>query len=348
MSVQFLHIQEGQKVKATFFDYEVKIVSAPDDRVEQREGIIAQSFTSGYVLQALRLTPNIYAVIGASEEMIKDIYASFKGRAVTALIPYGMAIRAFCAAKGMPLEKLIVVVVEFAPHTLVTIIDGLCFSTPRRLGADNLAVEIKRTLQNYFTQYPQAQEKEVHLVSSKDFSNVSLALEGLKAAQFGIHFDLPQEVIKQKRRKAAGRRIKAMAVMVILFLLGVSAYAGAWVYQKNQQALWQEAQKQNESMLAKLRRNHQLKVSALLKQYPHSDYFVRYYQFLRSLPDGYVVKDLSFIKLGGSQWQMEGIIYPANPFVHQQRFKRAGTFANAQSIAVSVDKVLGEKIVLQY
>ncbi|MBF0490605.1 MAG: hypothetical protein HQL15_08345, partial [Candidatus Omnitrophica bacterium] len=89
------------------------------------------------------------------------------------------------------------------------------------------------------------------------------------------------------------------------------------------------------------------KFGSLLKSHKPIALARIYFDFVRLIPEGYLIDSMDFQKDPQDVWSFIGEIYPSIEGGIEEGFKRQGSFANASISPVILNKVLGQKIVLK-
>ncbi len=356
-------------VLAAFLDYDVKVIPAPDGNLAQRQRLIAACFPTNDIIQAERLGPNQYMVIGADKQKVNAVYDALLPLKVEQLVPYGMGLRAYLNDQGLlDADGISICVDDQKTQAIISICEGNRFSAPRRISITNdaqLLTEVKRSLQAHLSDNPASREKQVKVLINqanwqdlfndqftpeqvKVFSSLCACLDGLVLAKFAMHFRSLEEILRQKRRQVTVNRIKAFMAGALIILVGLSTYALAWGYERSQTQELYKAKARLEDAQERLRNMYVQKIFALLQKGGAVNYGVLYYEFYRRVPSGYVIKDWSIVNQGDGRWVFKASLYPQSAHVASGSFRLSGLFQQAKIEAAMVNKVLGQVITLSF
>ena len=363
-----------KKLSVAFMDYQTKIVSFTEDmRSPVKEVFINSAFDESFLITQERLSASSILVIGAKKDKIEEIYRCFNGVRIESVVPYAIAIRAFLKSKDLlDSNQCVLFLDDLRNQTILTFFEGGYFSSPRKISMRDpnyMVSEIKRSWQSFLLERSSrglSSDISLTLVSnnqewlssfiqqgflSKENAfhvNVAFgALEGLKNAKFAMHFALAQDVLKQKKRQLWRNRLKVLSVSLLFVVLGLGFYITNKTSQQQQLAQYQSLQKQNDSLKVQLRKAYQEKFLSFLSQKKKIDYTKIYYDFLQSIPEGYLIDSICFQKDSNEMWSFQGEIYPEDEFTIQKGFKQKLSFSEVDISSIIVNKTLGQRIVLR-
>ena len=370
-------VQRGIKskiksVSGAFIDCEVKVIQLAGADNIKKKFLIDEAFSNAYVTQEECIAGNVIQVIAAQKTKIEEIYQYFNPTKVSVLVPYPVAIRAFLKSRSLlPQNKIVVFIDDLKTQAIVTILEGMHFTAPRRMNPrpiGDMILEIKRSQQNYLAHrigYPRETELDFILISNNQewlsafiehgligvqatlgIDDTFPVLEGLKVAKFGVHFASPLELAVQKKRLMIQKRFMAMLVSALMGAVGLGLYLLALVHKNDAVVRVEQLKIEQDKVLNELAQVYQHKFKQILSQSSRLPYGRLYFDFIHNLPEGYAVKEFTVRYVEADHWECRALIYPINDGVALRDFKKQGVFAKAQVSKVSVGKVLGQKIVL--
>jgi hypothetical protein len=115
---------------------------------------------------------------------------------------------------------------------------------------------------------------------------------------------------------------------------------------KEEQVRFQHLKQQKNILEANLKDIYPKKFINILTKNKPTSYSRFYYDFWHSLPPGYLIDTAIFEKGINDQWNFQGTIYPEDPLVSYQEFRRTLSFSQAKIMPVIFNKILGQKIIL--
>jgi hypothetical protein len=354
---------------AAFLDYEVKVIPAPDGNPTQKERMIAACFPANTIIQAERIGPNQFMVIGSDKQRVNAVYEALLPMKLEQLVPYGLGVRAYLNNLNFLSPDTITLCVDnLKTYVLMTIFEGNRFSSTRRIviaDEGQLISELKRSLQAYLSDNPASREKSLNVITNqmdwlsalgayfskenvKVFDSLCPCLDGLAMAKFSMHFRSLEEILRQKRHQVMVDRIRIWVAGGVIILTGLGAYALAWGYNQRQSEQLFKAKARLEDMQGRLRQMNNTKIFALLKKKGVINYSFLFNEFLRGMPVGYLLKNWSINSdQGEGSWELKAEIYPQSNYVASRTFCLTGLFQQAKLEAAVVNKVLGQVITLK-
>ncbi len=358
-----LYKSRMKSVRAAFIDCAVKYVTQP---------LLESAFASDHIVQHERMGPNVYQVIGALKTDIERVHRYFKPVPVVSLVPYPVAIRAFLNGRGLLFkDKAVIFLDDLKTQAVLTIIEGARLTAPRRISMRDTAYmvsEIQRHQKNYISQKEEgAASRDVvfmivsnnrewleafcdhGLLTKQDIIHVDHScpvLEGLKNAKFAMHFALPEDILKQKRRKAVRGILKAVAVSMAMAALGFSFWALSMGREQDMAVRLADVRKEHQRVRDELTVVDQTKFVSFLKRSAPVDYGRLYHDFISGIPRGYSIQTFRMNRTDDTHWQFAGVIDPEQDNVIARPFERYGMFGNAVIEDSVFRESLGQKIVL--
>jgi hypothetical protein len=347
-----------KNVKVAFIDCETRIIATVNNGT-QKEALINAAFSNDYLIQEERLSALESQIIAAPKSKIEEIYKYFKPTPVKAVVPYPVCVRAFLKSKGLlPANKAVFFIDDLKTQAILTIVEDIRFTSPRRISMRDtsyLLSEIRRSIHNYqshkdieFVFISNNREwltffVEEGLASAEQIAHVNsfVSLEGLKTAQFGLNFILPEELVRQKKTAILFSRIKNVAAACLV--IGIVIGALTAVKWKQQQALEQVREQealQNKKM-EELKEFNQHEFGRILREFKDLDYEYLYHEFVASIPDSYNIKSLNVLQKQAG-WDISAVIYPSDGYYKDIALQ--GVFAKANLNNVVTNKKLGQRI----
>ena len=298
-------------VRAAFIDCEVKRVT---------QTLVGPAFTSDHMTQNERIGTDAYQVIGALKGDIERAHHYFKPVPVDSLVPYPAAIRAFLNGRGLlSADKAVIFLDDLKTQAVLTIIEGMRFSAPRRISMRDtayMASEIQRNQKNYISQKEEgAAPRDISFIcvsnnhewlaalceqgvfDKKDIVHVDHpcpALEGLKNAKFTLNFVLPEDILKQQRNKALAGYLKTIALSAGMVALG----GGFWIWAASRQhgivTRLNDLRQESQRIAGELSVIDQKKIAGFLRQNNTVDHARLYHDFISGVPRDHLIKEFSF------------------------------------------------------
>src|SRR3989338_1949154 len=359
-----LYKSRMKSVRAAFIDCAVKNVTEP---------LLESAFASDHIVQHERMGANVYQVVGALKTDIERVHRYFKPVPVVSLVPYPVALRAFLNGRGLLFkDKAVIFLDDLKTQAVVAIIEGTGLTAPRRISMRDVAYmvsEIQRHQKNYISQKQEgAAPRDVAfiivsnnrewltafcdhgLLTKQDIIHVDHpcpVLEGLKNAKFAMHFALPEDILKQKRKKTVRGILKAVTVSMAMAALGFSFWALSTGRQQDMAVRLSDVRQEHQRIRDELTVVDQKKFSSFLKRSAPVDYGRLYHDFISGIPRGYLIQKFRMDRIDDTRWQFVGVIYPQQDNVIARYFERSGMFRNAFLEAVVVQGRWGQKIVLK-
>jgi hypothetical protein len=359
-----LYKSRMKSVRAAFIDCAVKHVT---------ESLLESAFASDHIVQHERMGPNVYQVIGALKTDIERVHRYFKPVPIVSLVPYPVALRAFLNGRGLLFkDKAVIFLDDLKTQAVLTIIEGARLTAPRRISMRDTAYmvsEIQRHQKNYISQKEEGVAPrdiafiivsnnrewleafcDHGLLTKQDIIHVDHpcpVLEGLKNAKFAMHFALPEDILRQKRRKTVRGILKAVAVSMAVAGLGFGFWALSMGRQQDMAVRLADARQDHQRVFDELTVVDQKKFVSFLKGSAPVDYGRLYHDFVSSIPRGYLIQKFRMDRVDDTHWQFVGVIYPEQANVIARYFERSGMFHNAFLEAVIVQGRWGQKIILK-
>jgi len=359
-----LYKSRMKSVRAAFIDCAVKHVT---------ESLLESAFASDHIVQHERMGPNVYQVIGALKTDIERVHRYFKPVPIVSLVPYPVALRAFLNGRGLLFkDKAVIFLDDLKTQAVLTIIEGARLTAPRRISMRDTAYmvsEIQRHQKNYISQKEEGVAPrdiafiivsnnrewleafcDHGLLTKQDIIHVDHpcpVLEGLKNAKFAMHFALPEDILRQKRRKTVRGILKAVAVSMAVAGLGFGFWALSMGRQQDMAVRLADARQDHQRVFDELTVVDQKKFASFLKRSAPVDYGRLYHDFISGIPRGYLIQKFRMDRVDDTHWQFAGVIYPQQDNVIARYFERSGMFHNAFLEAVIVQGRWGQKIILK-
>lgn len=353
----------------SFIDCETKIIDMHLEENVKRQALISAAFSSDFLLQEERINNQQFQIIAAKKEKIESIYAYFKGIRIQHVIPYPVAIRAYMMSKGLMQEyQQIVFVDDLKTQAIVTIFEGLIFTSPRRISMRDMSYmsdEIKRSQNSFLASRSMINNQKTisfivvsnnqewlrafishGLTCQENIRHVSVeypVLEGLKTARFGLNFILPEEMARQKRHQILRSRIMYGLLLLITLFLGFYSYEVMFLIKKDAQEKLFQLKQDQKMVIQQLKDVYGHKLGSLMNPFSASLFGRLYLDFINNIPVGYYVKEF-VIEPKESSSQFTAVIVPENTAVLRQSFMCKGRFEEAKLATVVVGKLLGQKI----
>ncbi len=359
-----LYKSRMKSVRATFIDCAVKHVTQP---------LLESAFASDHIVQHERIGPNVYQVIGALKTDIERVHRYFKPVAVVSLVPYPVALRAFLNGRGLLFkDKAVIFLDDLKTQAVLTIIEGARLTAPRRISMRDTAYmvsEIQRHQKNYISQKEEgAVPRDIAfiivsnnrewleafcdhgLLTKQDIIHVDHScpvLEGLKNAKFAMHFALPEDILKQKRKKTVRGILKAVTVSMVMAALGFGFWALSMGVNQDMAVRLADVRQEHQRVCDELTVVDQKKFSSFLKRSAPVDYGRLYHDLISGIPRGYLIQKFQISRTDDAHWQFAGVIYPEQDNVIARYFERSGMFQNAVIEDAVFRERLGQRIVLK-
>ena len=350
-------------VRAAFIDCEVKRVTQP---------LLGSAFSSEHITQHERIGTDIYQVIGALKGDVERVHHYFKPVSVGSLVPYPAAIRAFLNGRGLlPADKAVIFLDDLRTQAVLTIVEGMRVSTPRRISMRDtayMASEIQRNQKNYISQKEEGVvSRDVPFIcvsnnrewlsalcgqgvfDQKDIIHADHpcpALEGLRNARFTLHFALPGDVLKQRRNRTIAGYLKVIALSAGMAALGAGFWVSAASRQRDVVAQLNDLRQEERHVHDELSAIDQKKFTTFLKQGNTVDYARVYHEFVSGVPRNYFVREFRMSRTGDARLRFTGIIGPQEDNAIEQKFEGLGFFQNAVIEPLIVQGRLGQRITL--
>jgi len=344
----------NDKVAVCVVETHVKYLTIPFDARLRKEAMLQQVFTDDFIVQYENLSLEQYQILGIKKDLVRSVYEHFKGRCVDVLVPYAVGLRAYVNQKAIAKEGHAVIFIDdFRRYCLVTILEGLKVSLPRRLiqtDVEHLIKEIKRSQQKYMNERQFSDQalnvvvvsnhKELLSVLSTQqfYTQENLiyvdddypALVGMKSARFGMHFDLPEKIARDKRHQEFRLNLIFLTVAGGLLMAALIFFTLTYQYKNAMQVEFNRLQAQYLKDDNVLLRESQRKFVGILTESPKVQLANVYYDFVSSVPIGQVVKSITIQRFGKDTWQFHGETQVTDALGLGKSFLKEGVFATAR------------------
>jgi hypothetical protein len=185
------------------------------------------------------------------------------------------------------------------------------------------------------------------LVNREDILHIDSnfpVLEGLKTAKFGIHFLLPQELVRQKKREILNSFLKTLVVSFLSVGVGLGIFIYSLSYKNKIQDQIKVLKIQEQVNTAKLIELYQSRLLDLLSQNKHLAFDHLYFNFVKHIPANYILKNFDIIYKDNGLWSFEASIYPEDEYVAHQMFQQQGVFKQSNVVPIFLNNKLGQRI----
>ncbi len=360
-----------KNLRVAFLDYQSKIVTLPEGE-KHRDALVNSTFKEDYLIAHERLTENSIVVMGSQKETIAEIYRYFDGISIENLVPYGVAVRAFLRAKGLlDSSKSIVFLDDLRNQTVLTFFEGNYFSSSRRISMRDpsyMIAEVKRSWQSFLLERPNQRNYskddftvvsnnsewldhfvEKEFLVKKDIVHINnsfIALEGLRNAKFSIHFSPLEQIIKQRKQRKRIDYLRAIIINSLIILSGTLLSLATYTIKQKELKQEEGIRKRIDSLIVQLKDTYPNKFLDLLDKDEPINYAKVYYDFIKSIPEGYLVDNIKMEKKGDN-WDFQGDILPANNSVLQKDFKKDYIFSKAEVSWIVLNNFLGQEVRLR-
>jgi hypothetical protein len=308
-------------------DIDVMLAIAPEERPEQKDLVLSREFSrehpGEYIIQDERVGTNLFQVMGARTEKVREIYRKLPGDKIVTFAPYAMAVRAFLNTQDIPDRKVVAFLDDWGGETLITFFEGVKFSTTRRFHdekIERILPEIRRSAISFSKSLKSENGPYLVMTNNSDWAQRILALdptqavisltvpfpaiEGLKTAQFPVKFELPEEVIKRTREKERCAKTPYFVAAGALILLGVFCVLFYWIGLSLQTAAYENVRGINVELEKKLVVLDQVVYRSAIQEPKGPNYGEVLYRVSHLLPPSYEMYALSFSSNGG-HWQAQ-------------------------------------------
>jgi hypothetical protein len=350
--------------QVAFLDYQTKLLNFEDPRSSYQEVLINAAFDNSFMIAQERFSDHLAQVIGAKKEVIEDIYRYFTGIRVQRLIPYAVAVRAFLHSKErLSSNQWTVFLDDLKNQAVLTIFKGSTFNESRKISMRDpqyMIAEIKRSWQGLnteaaFTLVSNNQEwlsvfVEQGFLPKEDIVHVNSefpVLEGLKSAQFAIHFAPVEQILREKKRRLWKERIAVLGVGFLLIVLGVVSYLVMHSDQVKELKQQQLLRARESSLKESLRSLYPLKALSLLTHDKPIAYAKIYFNFVTEVSSEWIVESIRMAKDDQGVFQFEGDIFPKDQNTIEEGFNVRGDFSEARVEEIILNKSLGKRIMFQ-
>lgn len=321
--------------QAAFLNYEVKRIQEPTAEDAAMNALETSDAADPNITSREKLSDRSVQVFSASKEVIESIYRYLAGVKIQKLVPYGMALRAFLRSKDLlRTDEAVIFIDDLNKQGLVTVFEGDRMGVTRRIGirdADHLVSEVKRSWQAFVTQCPRSARNAMRfkLVSNNEqwidvFKDQGISqredlvcikepfavLEGLKSAEFTIHFCSHERLLAEKKMKVFRRRLMVVVMSSLLIVFGLGFWLLSFRYKAEQHKGKDEALRSMALMNERLRGAYGAKFKSFLRRQGRVDHARYYYGLIASLSTGWGVKTFTFTRSNGRGWIFEADLYP--------------------------------------
>ncbi len=367
---KILSLQETQdltkskikSVTAAFIDCESKIVLQDNSLGEKQK---EEGAYEGYIVQKERFSTEKSQIFFAGKDHVRAIYNSLRPIKIEKLVPYSVCIRAYIKSRmQFSSSKAWILVDDLGTQAIVTITDGWEVSTARRIKMrtpEDMVVEIKRSRQNFAARYwtdlafmvlsnnrdwlDVFVERELAAREEVDFIDaVFPALEGLKTAQFGMHFFLPEDAKREKTHLAARNWLMKLMVWGTLTTAAAGVFFSIELKNKNEAKRMDLLRLEQEASMRRLQEMHRKKVKGYLKSLQRPNYAKIYFSFISYVPLGYAIESFQIEKTSLTGANILGVVHRVDPSSLPQGFHKLGIFADARTKNIGLEHGLGEQV----
>jgi len=352
------------QVQAAFLEYQTKHIKEDQARGEYTEALIQADFDEDFILAQEVLPDNSIQVMGAKKSFIKGIYDFLKDYRVQRLVPYGIALRALLRSREMlRADQSVIFLDDLKNQALLTIFKGGMFNVSRRISMRDrgyLISEIKRSWQAFndegsYVIVSNNQEWLAGFIEEGFLSKERLVhleaefpvLEGLKSAQFAVHFAPIDQILKDKKRIIWRERLKVIGFSLILLGTGFAIYLSV-LDSRRKEDLRESGLKRQENLLTEQLKNaYQQKFLSLLRQDKPVGYARLYYDLVSSISSQWIIDEIRFVNNAKKGWIIQGDIMPQDSETLEEGFKPQGLFTQASTAKIILKQRLGKRVSLQ-
>ncbi len=324
----------NKEARICITEADVLVTSCVEQPMAKRDSILVRKFNESYpdgpyVIQEEKIDKNLFQVIGIKEEKLKEIYAMIPFNQVQTLLPYGAAVRQALIERGINVDEPFVFVEDLGDERLLTAFEGLKFSRTRVIAKtdDDILPEIRRTQIDFAKKIEGYSNKKsstfIVLVNREALAQEILekglkvncvdifcpALEGLNKVNALVRYELPEEILKRKKRtdrknnlKISSIAIACAAVSLVFFLISRVEWGGV----HNE---FQEAEMSRQYLEDELQHLEGQTYRASLRQQKTFNYALPYLSIINTIPSSYVVSSVKLIKK--ERWILEMKLFTA-------------------------------------
>lgn len=337
-------------VSAIVIDTLQKQVPALEKGGFKRDEALACAFSGDYISQSEQIGHNLFQVIAIEKTKLNDIYKCLGFENVKLLIPYALALREFLKANNLILkEKRTIFLEHLGNQVLLTIFNNNVFTTPRRLSimANRVVSELRRSQENYRSLNKDEKDlkfliatnnkgirDEIIRAGLEAEDNVVLteeaypSLAGLRIGKFFMHYMLPEQFIRLRRRKILKRRLMKLGIMAGILAVLLVIFLSELNINKNTQTELKRICFLEEYKIGKLRLAYAAKYKDIVRREKKIDFPNLIDSFINSINSDYKIESITVRNLG-NVFRFEAILYleakdePFIPITLPRAFKKA-------------------------
>ncbi|MBF0511860.1 MAG: hypothetical protein HQL13_05990 [Candidatus Omnitrophica bacterium] len=359
------------KARICVVDADVVIAPSVEQPLEKKDSILVRKFKElyqqdNYVIQDEKIDHNLFQVIGIKEEKVREVYSFIDPEKVEMFIPYGLALRYALKAHKGDSPKTIVFVDDLGTEQLLTVFEGLKLSRTRVLGhaGDDILPEIKRSqidfskkIEGFSSAKP---EDLLIIVNNQKLSQMLMAqdeklqveywpvpypaLEGLRCADSSIRYQLPEEIVRQKRSVDIKKQVQVFALCGGILLIGGIYFLFNHLRYLALTHEYESAQMVHDQLEERLGVLDQETYRDDLKQHKPLSYGVIYLSMLNVIPSMYTVQSFKFERV--DKWLIEmNLLTDAHGLF--EPIQRVNILKNAQIKDIFINHQPGKKISIQ-
>lgn len=360
-------LKETRRVNAVFIGCESKCMR---DTGQDAGGKAQKAFPSDYIAQEEHLPGGLVQIVAAPKESIRDIYERLRPIIIDQAIPYPAAVRAILRQNGLLSgQNPVVVVDDMKTHVVITIFEGLTFTSPRRIPIKDIHTvteEVNRSQKHYHSPLKGGGHSPVFDVVSNHMEwldalkhndsthntafhfieSTCPALDGMDVAQFQMNFCLPEDLSRRRMKERKVKFVRNFLMVLMLIISGAGAYIFAFIKQQARSEHMDHLRSEEVKVQGKLAVLYQERFHSWLKQYPIRQYDRLYFDLIRGIPYGYSIKEYMLEEKDLSLAHIAAIIAPVGNHIPLAEFSRQGELAKADVKDIVVDKVVGQSIEL--
>ena len=367
-------------VQVLINNVEFKTVLLSDVNTYLSDELVAAEFAVDQVVQSEKISSTLYQGMAASKEQVSETYSMFDKGAIKVFIPYPIALRAFINYKKLLNElKISIVVDDLQDRFILTILWGMKVIETREIqkkAADKIAEEVVRSEKNFITNHVKeiSNPALMFISNNKQLCEAVAKLEGHKSenivyfeevypaflaldfAQFKVHFQLADEILKLRRIKEFKRNLLSYSVAGAMVGLSLIYFLFAAIQEHMAMDENTRLNADRSALVEKIKSKDALAYRDILHKREKMNLFSLYGNFVENVPPGCLIQDFSLVlnESGNSPggWTFTGVITSDNSLVSQ--FGSQGMFRTrvvdnfllkdspAQRVVLTVTKLKGE------